>query len=223
MITAFFSCPRKVNYLSDTLNSYFREFKEKPTIYEEPGHDLYEGHSKVNRHINEEHLGLVENWINAICFMRLIHDDWYMLCEDDLQFSRGCGIKIRNHLSILTQEIPIAVSPYCSMINQPEYQGWMKPRKQSNFCGSLCIIMNRKAIELVQPTYILMRSMAPYLSHVLDEEVITADKPTHLDHAIGATFSNLYIHNPTLIFHTGLISASGKEQPNYIRSRMPAI
>lgn len=223
MQVGFISAPRKINYLSDTLSSYFREFKEKPTVYEEPGWGNYENHDKVIRHINPERLGLVANWANAACFMRLVPDDFYMLCEDDIQFSRGCGHKIREYLKILNPNIPIAVSPYCSVINQPETTGWSKPRKQCNWCGALCTIMNRKAIELVQQSFILMQSMAPYHSHALGEEIDVTEQPTHLDHAIGETFNNFFVHNPTLIFHTGLVSASGKEQPSYVRSRMPAI
>ena len=143
MISSFITCNRPTPTLGETLDSYFRHFKETPYVFEEPDTPPYLNRTKVNRRANTFKLGCVSNWMNAVRWLYLnTQDDLYMICEDDISFRDSFNIPVGINSS------HGYFSAYCSLLNKPQTTGWCPPRMpRSGLCGSLCLFLPRQSLE----------------------------------------------------------------------------
>jgi hypothetical protein len=222
------SAPRKVNYISDSLDSYFREWGVRPTVFEEPGVINYSNHSKVSRCRNPETKGCVKNWLDGLEILAREETPWYMLCEDDIYWSPNSGQIVRAFVFSLNVKTNHFVSPYCSLINRPRGIGWGKPEKMINWCGALCSIMSRPMVEhiLTNKDKFLDASRDEYFSDALKELVHHSNNLRHLDTAIGTMCAPYacHTHAPTLILHLGKESAINPDRRHkHLDARLPAL
>jgi len=198
MHIAIITAPRTVNYISDTILRLQEEWPNSNIhTFEEPGHPLYYGHNQVIRHVNTQRLGCVRNWLTALSALNTWSKDNFMICEDDVDWTRDSGAKVRGFIK--SHQFGY-VSPYCAQINQPKMRGWQEPRiERHGLCGALSVILSKPAVLHI------LNSIDAFLDHSLDT---MNEQPRHLDYAIGMSLSKFknYTHNPTLVYHTGEVS-----------------
>ena len=213
----FIASPREVNYITGTLDSYFDQFSERPTVFEEPGFGSYLNSRKVTRIVNGERKGCVRNWFDALNYLSRLDTDWIMLCEDDITFRPGARDTILNRLDTLGQDVVGVLSPYCSAMNATKKRGWIDPLMRVGFCGALCTIWNR-----ISARFLLDRVDAFY--H--ESRSQNTGEIQNLDYAIGRVMPAVIVHNPTLILHEGVIStiaSNNKPENRDHQCRKPAL
>lgn len=197
MITSFFTCPRPVPYIGETLDSYFDFFPDKPPpfVFEEPDTVAYLNRTKVFRIVGTEKLGCVRHWLAVVTYLvSETFADVYMVCEDDIEFLKRP----------ILPEFTGYASAYCSKPNRPVSldSGWGEPYiGKYGLCGACCLFIKRNALEFIVDN---------------DEEFLLHSGGKHLDYAIGLLLQKYEnkIHYPSLIKHIGEISTiPGNNKP----------
>jgi GR25 family glycosyltransferase involved in LPS biosynthesis len=203
---------REPSTIGQTLDSYFENFTHKPFVFAEPDTLNYRNQSKVFEHRNTDTLGCFYNWLSMIEKMYLwTQNEYIMLLEDDVIFQDNAGNNIRDFLkkhdtSPLKSTV---ISPYCSLSNRPEKQGWqISYFGKIGFCGSLCLIMSRKTLGY----FVSKKDVLIETSHGI-----------HLDTAIGVVAGQIITHNPTLVQHIGLTSTWARNNGQELYCRKPAL
>lgn len=216
LAVGFIASPREVNYITGTLDSYFDQFSERPTVFEEPGFSSYLNSRKVARLTNNTRKGCVRNWFDALNYLSRLGADWIMLCEDDISFRPGARNAILNRLDGIPAGSVQVTSPYCAQ-TCAQGLGWTSPNMRAGFCGALCTIWNQASAR-----YLLDREDSFFHESRSDN----TGEVQNLDYAIGRIMPQVYVHNPTLILHEGVIStiaSNNKPENRDHRTRKPAL
>lgn len=210
------TAPRsKQNYLSASLDSYFRIWDYTPTIFAEPKTPLPRFHNRVNWIENKVQLGVVSNWFSTLGYLYTnnLHAKYFMMCEDDIEWKKLAGYEVRTIL--LTERVQTKakrydlpnigfLSPYCSRMNGGELYDnvWQEAIMQKwGWCGALSLILPRESVKII------LDSRASFYKHAANQ---THDgRPRHLDHAIGEVLFRenhrpLIARMPSMVKHLGV-------------------
>jgi len=227
------TAPRGTVYIGQSLASYFDEWSITPFVFAEPKSPAYINRSRVieiRPKDDTPRFGCIGNWLRAIEHLYgSTNTPFIMTCEDDIDWSKGSGDKVRKLITVLLtnplDELPLEkigfISPYCSKTNAPKERGWRPPKfLKSGWCGALCMIFPRDSIKK------LLSCKERFLELTIDPKF--PDKgQVHLDFAIGRFFYEqqftIITHSPTLITHLGEVSTFEKHNdPSFsLTTRLP--
>lgn len=199
------AAPRKVNYLSESLDSFFREFPDShPHIFCEPNFPPFFNQQRVTRHFNAQKLGCFFNWMGCVKYL-LEHgtSEWIMTCEDDIYWRPGSGEIVRKYLGMeLTNNVGL-FTPYvsypngCSRVERDKDHGFitLQLTEQISLCGTLACIFRRDT-----------------LVKILDHPIVKDEvEGFYLDYTIGEAIRLMRLdvigYIPTLVLHLGVESA----------------
>lgn len=194
--TGILTSPRKVCYLGQSLDSYFKEFDATPVVFAEPGAAHYFNESRTVRVDRPVHLGQLENFRRGLAQLLETDADWLLMCEDDIQWMPGSGPRLLSFLEQAQRDVAKigAVSPYCSQANVPEglKLGWWMCRihPKWGWCGNLAMAYPRVAAqEIVDATIKNLR----YVDYLIAEFLYKMDR-------------RIFVHLPTDVLHIGEFS-----------------
>ncbi len=217
-VTGMIAAPRDVNYISNTLESYFENFVVRPHLFLEPNFDPFLHSSRCDLHRNEQKLGCVHNWLHAIEWLLANTDsERIMMLEDDIEFVNDPRV-----IDWLKTDFDCA-SAYCANVNRPVEKGWHESETDAyGLCGSLAMLFKRDVLEELYLNRTFFIDAASNFGKI--------EKTLHLDFAIGKTLDHLgfkvITHNPTLVLHTGEIStyeANNTHAGKVNKYRIPAL
>lgn len=224
--------PDSLNYISNSLDSYFREWDIQPLVFAEPGMHGFKHQSRCKIFPGTTRLGIVRNWIRAAkdLLTGCPDSDWLMICEDDIEWCVGSARLVRAF--ILDQEYPENlgfVSAYTCVENaMRDFRSgeWHYPYftggHTHHWCGACALIFPREPL-----TKLVFEWEDEFLENC---KLMAHDEPVHLDCGIAVTLAShhydLRCHSPSLVDHKGEISTNeGNNVPDKqtVGARTPAL
>lgn len=162
-------------------------------------------------------LALVELYVRAPEAHRFaVFQDDLVCCRNLRAYLDACLYPADGYLNLLTfpsNHGPSAHGRYgASVFGDPERPGWAQGRSMSagpggpqNGRGAVALVFDRRAVvELLSSRKWVERAQDPHRGHKsVDGGVVTA---------LNAAGVREYVHNPTLVFHTGEVSSMGNQR-----------
>lgn len=197
---AIIHAPRRVDYISATLENLFTEFPGiKPHVFCEPGSEWFVNGYRVIKHVNKVQYGPFFNWLKAILTFRKSENPWLIICEDDIEWKKGSGELFREYLAKITSDSSIGlVSGYCSVVNaNPKKPGFTLAKiSPYGWCGMLAVAIRTQDIDsIITHPYTLCEKEGKHLDNIVGRVILDLGK-------------QIISHVPTLVYHLGGIHST---------------
>lgn len=200
MIIGITAAPRKLETLHQTLEGIA---KRRVIVFAEPNTPYNKDFTYIK---HEEKLGAMKNFDFALRhLLENYNDNEIVIAQDDLYFSELFNDRLNRIKGDINGQYGF-VSFYTST-RQAETapgfrsgkQGWISFKPSRSFCGALFLLFNRRSAE-----WLLKNPL--YRHHVK-----TCNQ--QIDYIVGRCFGSYpnrsWLHNPSLISHTGFTSTVG--------------
>ena len=193
------TAPRKESTLQQTLSSLANAGWSELTVFAEPDTQVPELLRKQTWCQRPHKMGMFSNWYLSLTEMVLTapNADAYMICQDDVEFSRG----LRNYLQqkLWYGSNPQVVSVYTAGAHEnPKQPGFSRLNAGWDTCGALALIFPKAVAHCIlsDPVLLQHRITGPLGGKGCIDSVVGAWCDLR-----GVDY---VVHSPSLAQHTGL-------------------